>query len=73
MFVLPFLSLLLATTSFAAPPRHGRGGASVPGSVLQSELPANQTVLVAPNSPALFVSVGVGIQNYTCTSAGNYS
>ncbi|KAJ7067689.1 hypothetical protein B0H15DRAFT_152994 [Mycena belliarum] len=33
------------------------------------DLPAGQTALVSPTSAALFVMLGVGIQNYTCTSA----
>jgi len=75
MIVLPLLSLLLATTGFAIPHHHGRGhgGGPVPGTVLQSELPSNQTVIVAPNTAANYVAVGVGNQNYTCTSAGTYS
>ncbi|KAJ7124306.1 hypothetical protein C8R44DRAFT_831129 [Mycena epipterygia] len=31
-------------------------------------LPKNQTALVSPTSAPLFVMLGVGIQNYTCTS-----
>ncbi|KAJ7747439.1 hypothetical protein DFH07DRAFT_747772 [Mycena maculata] len=31
-------------------------------------LPANQTALVSPTSAPLFVMLGVGIQNYTCSS-----
>jgi hypothetical protein len=74
MFVLPLLSLLLATTGFAVPHHPGRGGGPVPSSVLQSELPSGQSVIVAPDTPsASNVAVGVGNQNYTCTSAGTYS
>ncbi|CAK5276958.1 unnamed protein product [Mycena citricolor] len=32
------------------------------------DLPAGQTTLVAPNLPVKFVTLGVGIQNYTCSS-----
>ncbi|KAJ7817154.1 hypothetical protein B0H14DRAFT_2843123, partial [Mycena olivaceomarginata] len=32
-------------------------------------LPANQTQLVAPTTAPLFVALGVGVQNYTCTAA----
>jgi len=73
MIVLPLLSLLLATTGFAIPHHYIRSGGPVPGSVLQSELPSNQAVLVAPDKTAKFVAVGAGNQNYTCTSAGTYS
>ncbi|KAJ7049870.1 hypothetical protein C8F01DRAFT_945551, partial [Mycena amicta] len=41
--------------------------ASSPARVL--DLPANQTALVAPTTPPRFVTLGVGIQNYTCSSA----
>jgi len=73
MFVLPLLSLLLATTSFAIPHHHIRNGGPVPGSALQSELPSNQAALVAPNTTAKFVAVSAGNQNYTCTSAGTFT
>jgi len=36
-------------------------------------LPSNQTALATPNSTASFVTLGVGFQNYTCSSAGNYT
>ncbi|KAJ7469775.1 hypothetical protein B0H11DRAFT_1653001, partial [Mycena galericulata] len=36
------------------------------------DLPANQTLLVSPTSAPLFVLLGVGIQNYTCSAAGTY-
>ncbi|KAJ7191274.1 hypothetical protein GGX14DRAFT_297519, partial [Mycena pura] len=32
------------------------------------DLPPNQTALVAPYSDPLFVTLGIGIQNYTCNS-----
>ncbi|KAJ7124313.1 hypothetical protein C8R44DRAFT_734821 [Mycena epipterygia] len=52
----------------AGPPliaRHGRCDAS--RAVM--DLPPNQTALVSPATPPIFVMLGVGIQNYTCTSA----
>ncbi|KAJ7255823.1 hypothetical protein B0H12DRAFT_1287302 [Mycena haematopus] len=30
-------------------------------------LPANQTALVAPTTPPLFILLGIGVQNYTCS------
>jgi hypothetical protein len=33
------------------------------------DLPSGQTQLVAPTTAPLFVALGVGIQNYTCTTA----
>jgi hypothetical protein len=32
------------------------------------DLPAGQTALVSPTTALLFVLLGVGIQNYTCSS-----
>ncbi|KAJ7659142.1 hypothetical protein DFH06DRAFT_1130701 [Mycena polygramma] len=32
------------------------------------DLPSNQTALVAPSTPPLFVLLGVGVQNYTCSN-----
>ncbi|KAJ6489957.1 hypothetical protein C8R45DRAFT_868093 [Mycena sanguinolenta] len=32
------------------------------------DLPSNQTALVAPTTSPLFVALGVGVQNYTCSS-----
>jgi hypothetical protein len=69
MLALPLLSLLLATTVFAAPHHKGRDG--VPASSLN--LPSNQTQLVAPTSAPKYVAVGVGNQNYSCTTGGNYT
>ncbi|KAJ7445173.1 hypothetical protein B0H11DRAFT_14615 [Mycena galericulata] len=37
------------------------------------DLPSNQTLLVAPTTAPLYVALGVGIQNYTCSSAGKYT
>ncbi|KAF8199207.1 hypothetical protein K438DRAFT_1583492 [Mycena galopus ATCC 62051] len=32
------------------------------------DLPANQTLLVSPTTAPLYVALGVGVQNYSCTS-----
>jgi len=45
----------------------------VPASALQSDLPSNQTLLVAPSSAPNFVALGVGVQNYTCSSTGTFT
>jgi hypothetical protein len=68
MFALPLLSLLLATSGFAAP--SPRGERTIPSSALY--LPDNQTELIAPTTAADYVALGLGTQNYTCTDAGNY-
>ncbi len=69
MLALPFLSLLLATTGFAAPPNKERH--DVPASALK--LPGNQTQLVVPTTAPNYVVIGVGNQNYSCTASGNYT
>ena len=71
MFALPLLSLLLATTSFAAPSLKKYDVSPVPASALQ--LPSNQTQLVRPDTDPNYVVIGVGNQNYTCTDSGNYT
>ena len=69
MFALPLLSLLLASTGFAAP--HQEKRLYIPASAPQ--LPGDQMRLVAPIAAPNFVVVGVGNQNYSCTEWGNYS
>ncbi len=69
MLALPLLSLLLATTGFAAPSHKERDG--VPASALN--IPTDQTQLVVPTTAPKFVAVGVGNQNYSCTAGGNYT
>ncbi|KAJ7142024.1 hypothetical protein C8R43DRAFT_1097646 [Mycena crocata] len=48
----------------AFPGRAGLTGCSTSAAVM--DLPAGQTNLVAPSTAPLFVSLGVGVQNYTC-------
>ena len=73
MLALPLLSLLLATTGFAAPSskKCDLSPLPVPASALQ--LPADQTQLVRPDTDPNYVVIGVGNQNYTCTESGNYT
>jgi len=70
MIALSLLSLLLATTTLAAPSqrRGSQGGCSVPASAFS--LPAPLTPI---QTPPLFTTVAFGVQNYTCTAFGNYS
>jgi len=72
MIALTLLSLLLATTTLAAPSqRRGstfHGACSVPASAFS--LPSSLSPIQSPPS---FTTVAFGVQNYTCTSAGNYS
>jgi len=79
-------SLLLTITMFAAsaiaapqfqPPPPGTGtprkGQLTCDISSKLVLPSTQTALVPPSSPAAFVLLGVGFQNYTCTAAGTYA
>jgi len=70
MVALSLLSLLLATTAFAAPSRRDsgfKGPCSVPQSAFS--LPSNFDAL--PSPPNL-VLVGFGVQNYTCNPSGTF-
>jgi hypothetical protein len=69
MLLVPLLSLLLATTGFAAPSR--RKECFVPATAL--DLPSDQTQLVRPNTAPNYVVIGVGNQNYSCTNSGTYT
>ena len=73
MLALSLLPLLLATTGFAAPSNRGFEEAPVPVPVSALDLPTNQTQIVPPTTDPNYVALGVGYQNYTCTSAGNYT
>ena len=68
MLSVTLLPLLLITAGFAAP--SSRDDTNVPASALP--LPANQQQLVAPSTAPSFVTVAVGLQNYTCTFEGNF-
>lgn len=37
------------------------------------DVPAGQTQLVVPTTPPSYILLGVGVQNYTCSSAGTYT
>jgi hypothetical protein len=75
MTALSFLSLLLATTAFAAP-MLGLGAGAFQGACsvdLQSPILRN---LPSPLDPELNVPnavlMGLGVQNYTCNTAGTF-
>jgi len=71
MVALFLLSLLLATTALAAPSQKRddfHGACTVPASAFDLPWP-----LPPIQSPPLYTAVGFGVQNYTCTSSGNYS
>ncbi|TFK49040.1 putative malate dehydrogenase [Heliocybe sulcata] len=64
------MSTLLAISAVIAAPSQYAGcdisAASMP-------MPANQTQLTLPSGALSFIALGVGVQNYTCSSAGNYT
>jgi len=62
-----FLSLLLVTSTFAAP-LNREDTCSVPATALNLQAPFTQLY-----SPPRSVTLGVGFQNYTCDSSGKYS
>ena len=37
------------------------------------QFPSGQNMLVAPTQPARFIGLAFGVQNYTCSSANNYT
>ncbi|KAI0792315.1 hypothetical protein C8Q75DRAFT_752322 [Abortiporus biennis] len=66
IFTILFSSLALAAPSLKI------SGCDV--SKAKLSLPTGQTQLVTPTTTApAFIGIGVGIQNYTCASAGTYS
>jgi len=71
MVALSLLSLLLATTALAARPQKRddfHGAVAVPPSAFS--LPS---LLTPIQSSPRYTTVAYGVQNYTCTSFGNYS
>ncbi|KAF8157703.1 hypothetical protein K438DRAFT_1620560 [Mycena galopus ATCC 62051] len=68
--VLASAALLVAAAPVTPSPKSPAPG---PGeccdtSAAKMDLPTNQTVLVSPTTAPLFVALGVGVQNYTCTA-----
>ncbi|KAF8180559.1 hypothetical protein K438DRAFT_1842121 [Mycena galopus ATCC 62051] len=62
MFFLTLLTFLLASVDGLV-----SGSPRCDTSYAKMDLPPNQTALVAPTTNPLFVLLGVGIQNYTCS------
>ncbi|KJA23553.1 hypothetical protein HYPSUDRAFT_163219 [Hypholoma sublateritium FD-334 SS-4] len=77
-----FATLVLAASAAIAAPQFSPPPAGL-GSPLSGKrtcaikqtltVPANQTVLTNPTTSASFVLLGVGVQNYTCSTAGTYA
>ncbi|KAF8967757.1 hypothetical protein BDZ97DRAFT_1755842 [Flammula alnicola] len=75
------LTLALAASALAAPrflpkpsgcasPASGKHTCAINATLT---VPANQTVLAAPSTAPSYVLLGVGYQNYTCSTAGVYT
>ncbi|KAJ7255808.1 hypothetical protein B0H12DRAFT_1112929 [Mycena haematopus] len=71
MFSFQLLSALfsaaLLVSAVPAPAFKGECGCDL--AAAKMDLPSNQTALVAPTTAPLFVAIGVGVQNYTCSAA----
>ena len=66
-----FVSIFVASVALAAP-SFRLNGCDVSKATIP--LPGNQTQLIAPtDTKPRFVGIGVGVQNYTCSSAGTYT
>lgn len=63
-----FITAVLAVAALAAP--FSSGNCDIQHA--QIGLPANQTALAQPSDAPSFVLLGVGVQNYTCTTNGTY-
>ncbi|KAJ8502611.1 hypothetical protein ONZ45_g11598 [Pleurotus djamor] len=70
MTFLPFFVLLSAIAVFAIPAPK-LSGCNISNAKLP--LPAGQTGLVPPTSAPSYISVAIGVQNYTCTDAGTFT
>ncbi|KAI0052122.1 hypothetical protein FA95DRAFT_1602085 [Auriscalpium vulgare] len=70
MFAFSFLAVAIAASPvFAAPAPVAE--CSLPSQPIVA--PAGQTQVVLPTSIPDFSALGVGVQNYSCTDAGNYT
>lgn len=71
-----FVSLLAAASSVTAAPHLSKRGASFKECQISAvpDLPSGQSTLaISSGQKPLHVGLGVGVQNYTCTSTGVYS
>ncbi|KAF7373946.1 hypothetical protein MSAN_00607000 [Mycena sanguinolenta] len=66
MFPVRLLTVFLSAAVLVSAHAH-RKVADCDTSTSVMDLPANQTALVAPATPPLFILLGVGVQNYTCS------
>ncbi|KAJ7779752.1 hypothetical protein B0H16DRAFT_1671861 [Mycena metata] len=68
MFSFQLLSALASAALLAAAAPPPRASACSTTSAVM-DLPANQTQLVNPGANPLYVGIGVGVQNYTCSAS----
>ncbi|KAJ7921346.1 hypothetical protein B0H13DRAFT_2656038 [Mycena leptocephala] len=68
MFSFQLLSVLSSAVLLVSALPAPKAG-SCPTSAAVLDLPAGQTQLVSPTTAPLFVSLGVGVQNYTCNAS----
>lgn len=74
MFSVGLLALFSAAPALAAVlPQSSKPAGCCDISKAKFVVPANQTAIVASTLPTSFIALGVGIQNYTCSSAGTYA
>ena len=66
-----FATVLLATSALAVPSFLFQNACNAGRA--QLKLPEGQTVLEKPTTAPNYVTIGVGIQNYTCTAEGKYA
>lgn len=74
MLSLSLLPLLAVLPVLASPPPHTlvpKSGCDTSRATV--DIPAGQSALLTPTLPVSFMAIGVGIQNYTCSSAGTYT
>ncbi|KDQ28587.1 hypothetical protein PLEOSDRAFT_1075615 [Pleurotus ostreatus PC15] len=71
MVVFSLISLLFATSNVFAAPGNTERSCNISNAKLT--LPRNQTALTNPSFPPTFITVALGVQNYTCTDAGTFT
>lgn len=67
------ITLALAATTLAAPHYYSAVVRHCDISNAELSLPPNRTAFSAPTSPLSHLVLGVGVQNYTCSSTGTYT
>ncbi|KDQ31883.1 hypothetical protein PLEOSDRAFT_1100408 [Pleurotus ostreatus PC15] len=71
MVALSLASIVVAASVVLAAPSIKTSGCDI--SKAKISIPSGQTALVQPTLAPSYVSVAIGVQNYTCTDAGTYT